>query len=249
MRYLEVADTLRSRLAAGDLGAGGALPGEVALAAQLGVSRVTVRRALELLRAEGLVTSRQGAGWFAAVDPVRQPLGRVTTIEAAIEEAGARPERRILSFGFEPVPAAVAGALGLRRGDDALRVRRLELADGVPFALVTVWVPGDLGADLSRADVAHSPFFHLLPLRGVDLGGATQYIDADAATRDDARVLGVATGAPVLVLRRVTRTRGGRPVLHSEHRYPAGRTAFEIEYPSVGFADPTPLGARHGAHA
>ena len=64
-----------------------------------------MRRALDLLRQEGLVTSRRGAGWFAAVDPVRQPLGRVTTVEAAVEAAGARPGREILAFGFVDAPA------------------------------------------------------------------------------------------------------------------------------------------------
>src|SRR6185437_12398138 len=100
----------RARIAARDVGAGGALAGELDLARAYGTSRVTVRRALDLLRQEGLVTSRRGAGWFAALDPVRQPLGKVTTVEAAVEAAGARPGREILAFGFVPAPATVAAA-------------------------------------------------------------------------------------------------------------------------------------------
>src|SRR5262249_39015958 len=140
-----------------------------------------VRRALDLLRQEGLVTSRRGAGWFAAVDPVRQPLGRFTTVEAAVEAAGARPSREIVAFGFVDAPANVADALGVARGADVLRAApvgvaggsgvlrggRVNLADGEPFALVTVWVRGDVGADVSRADVERAPFYDLLPLRGV----------------------------------------------------------------------------------
>ena len=91
MRYLDLADALRARIAARDVGAGERWPVELDLAREYGTSRVTVRRALDLLRREGLVTSRRGAGWFAALDPVRQPLGRVTTVEAAVEAAGARP--------------------------------------------------------------------------------------------------------------------------------------------------------------
>ena len=117
MRYLDLADTLRDRIAGG---ARGALPSEAELGGEYGVSRVTVRRALELLRDEGLVTARQGVGWFVAVDPVRQSLGRVTTVEAALEAAGADAERRqVLEFAFEPAPPDVAKALGLpgrRRG-------------------------------------------------------------------------------------------------------------------------------------
>ncbi len=230
MRYLDLADALRARIVARDLGPGGALAGEVELAREYGTSRVTVRRALDVLRQEGLVTSRRGAGWFAAVDPVRQPLGRVTTVEAAVEAAGGRPGRRVLSFGFVGAPAGVAGALEIERGVDVLRVERVNLADDRPFAWVTVWVRGDLGADVSRADVEHAPFYDLLPLRGVVLGAVHQSITAEVASADAAARLDCEPGDPLLVARRLTREASGAAALYSEHRYPAERTTFDIEF-------------------
>jgi GntR family transcriptional regulator len=230
VRYLDLADALRARIAARDVGAGGALAGETELAREYGTSRVTVRRALDLLRQEGLVTSRRGAGWFAAVDPVRQPLGRVTTVEAAVEAAGARPGREIVGFGFVAAPAAVADALRVDRDADVLRVERVNLADGEPFALVTVWVRADVGADVSRADVERATFYDLLPLRGVELGSVHQTITAEIATAGAADLLACATGAPLLLCRRVTLDAAGAPILFSEHRYPADRTTFEIEF-------------------
>jgi GntR family transcriptional regulator len=230
VRYLDLADALRARIVARDLGPGGALAGELDLAREYGTSRVTVRRALDLLRQEGLVTSRRGAGWFAAVDPVRQPLGRVTTVEAAVEAAGARPGRRILGFGFVDAPPAVADALHVPRTADVLRVERVNLADDEPFALVTVWVRADVGADVSRADVERSPFYDLLPLRGLELGSVHQTITAELATPDAARLLACAPGDPLLLCRRVTHDAAGAPTLVSEHRYPADRTTFEIEF-------------------
>ncbi len=230
MRYLDLADALRARVASGRVGPGGALPGEVDLATEYGASRVTVRRALDVLRREGLVTSRRGAGWFVAVDPVRQPLGRVTTIEAAVEAAGATPGRRILGFGFVTAPPPAAAALDTEPGADVLRVERLNLADDRPFALVVVYVRGDLGAALSRADVEHAPFYDLLPLRGVQLGTVQQTIGAEVADGPTAQLLDTDTGAALLVSRRVTSDTGGKPVLYSEHRYPADRTTLEIEF-------------------
>ena len=245
VRYLDVADALRARLASGEYGPGGALESEADLGRELAASRVTVRRALELLRSEGLVSSRRGSGWFVALDPVRQPLGRVTTVEAALEAAGALPERRVLEFGFEHASAEVAAALDLAPGGDVLRVRRLSLADGEPFAIVTVWVSGELGAHLSRSEVERATFYDLLPLRGVELGRATQTIGADLATDDDANLLGVAPSAPLLVCSRVTRDAAGAPVLVSEHRYPASRTHFEIEFPSVALGEMGSPAAQH----
>ena len=252
MRYLEVADGLRERLARGDVAAGGALPSEAELSAETGASRVTVRRALEQLRAEGLLTSRRGSGWFAAHDPVRQSLGRVTTVEAALEAAGAHPERRVLEFAFEPAPSFVASGLELGPdhapggGHEVLRVQRLNLADGEPFALVTVWVPGELGHYLSRAEVEVATFYDLLPLRGVALGRATQQIGADIANAADARHLDVEKGSALLTARRITRDTDGRPVIFSLHRYPAARTSIEIDLPSLAFETATETGARHG---
>jgi GntR family transcriptional regulator len=230
VRYLDLADALRARIAARDVGAGGALSGELDLAREYGTSRVTVRRALDLLRREGLVTSRRGAGWFAAVDPVRQPLGRVTTVEAAVEAAGARPGRKILAFGFVEATVPVADALGIERGAEVLRVERVNLADDEPFALVTVWVRGAVGADVSRADVERATFYDLLPLRGVELASAQQTITAEIAVAAVAKRLACPTGSPLLVCRRVTHDVTGAPVLVSEHRYPADRTTFEIDF-------------------
>jgi GntR family transcriptional regulator len=231
VKHLDLADALRARLVARDLGPRGALPGEVDLAREYGTSRVTVRRALDLLRQEGLVTSRRGAGWFAAVDPLRQPLGRVRTVEAAVEAAGAEPGRRIVAFGFVDAPAAAADALRLSAGNlEVLRVERVNLADDEPFALVTVWVRADIGADVSRADVARTTFYDLLPIRGVELESVHQTITAEVADDRAADLLACSVGDPLLLVRRVTSDVSGAPVLYSEHRYPADRTTFEIEF-------------------
>jgi GntR family transcriptional regulator len=230
VRSADLVDALRARIAAREIGPRGALPSELDLAREYGTSRVTVRRALDQLRREGLVTSRRGAGWFVAVDPVRQPLGRVTTVEAALEAAGARPERRVLGFRFVTAPAAVVNALRIADHDEVLQVERVNLADDDPFALVTVWVRGDLGADVSRADVERSPFYDLLPLRGLELGTAHQIITAEIADATTAAHLACEVGDPLLVVRRTTHDAAGAPVLYSEHRYPAARTTFEIEF-------------------
>jgi GntR family transcriptional regulator len=234
MRYLTLADALRDRLTAGAFGAGGALPSEATIGREHGVSRVTVRRALELLRDEGVITPRRGSGWFVANDPVRQALGRFTTVEAALEAAGAEPGRRILSFGYEAAGPEVAGPLQLRDGDEVLRVRRLTTAGGEPFGVVTVWVPAEFGAPLSRADVEEATFYDLLPRHGTALARSEVTIAAVSAEPADAHLLEVRAGAPVLACRRITFTTEGRPVVLSEHRYAGDRTVFEVELPHLG---------------
>ena len=235
IRYQEIAQVLRERIAA--VGAGHVLPSESELSAEFGVSRVTVRRALETLREERLVESRQGFGWFSATAPVQQRLTQLDTIERQLEERGIHPQRQIIEFAFVAAPPHVADRLHC---DQVLRVKRVNRADGDPFAVVTVWCPAEIGQSMSRRDVELRPFYELL---GIALRGASQTIGAASATAEDAALLEVPVGSPVLRCERLTTSTAGEPILLSEHIFPAHRTEFVVDLP---LAEPstTPSGLR-----
>ena len=209
---MAIADDLRRQITSGDLVAGAVLPSEADLAGSYGVSRVTIRKALELLRDEALVGSRQGFGWFVAAPVVRRSLATLSTIEADLAAQGREPVRRILSFRFQDP----------EEGDE-LEVVRVNLADGQPFALVTVWCPAELGRSLSRDDVEGSTFYDLLP---IELASVDQTIRAALADERDAEVLGIPVGSPLLVALRVSRDADGAAFLRAEHRFPAHLTEF-----------------------
>lgn len=232
IRYQQIADELRSRLH--EVGAGQVLPSESDLSTEFEVSRVTIRRALEILRDEGLVDARQGFGWYVAGAPLQQHLDELGTIEGQLERRGIKPERRVIEFAFRSAPPRVAAVLGT---DQVLRVKRLNLADGEPFAVVTVWCPAELGQHLSRRDVEQHPFYEVL---GVALRGATQTIGADSVDGADAELLEVPPSSPVLRCERITTDTHGRPVLMSEHVFPARRTEFVVDLPT---AEPSALPA------
>ncbi len=227
VRYRSIAAELRDEIVSGGLGAGSVLPSEASLSDRFAASRVTVRRALEVLRDEGLLSSRQGAGWFVTVDRLQQSLGRLGTIEDQLAASDRLSAREILDFAFGQAPTWVAEVLGT---DEVLVVRRRNLADGLPFARVTVWCPQHLGEHLTRAQVEAASFYEAL---GVALGGATQTIGAAACGHDDAVVLAVPEGSPVLRCTRVTKGPGGVPVLVSEHVFPAHLTEFVVDVPQV----------------
>jgi GntR family transcriptional regulator len=235
IRYQQIADDLRRRIAA--VGPGHVLPSESDLSAEFGVSRVTVRRALETLREERLVESRQGFGWYSSAAPLQQHLSQLDTIERQLEERGIHPERHIIEFAFAEAPAHVAERLHCQQ---VLRVKRVNRADGEPFAVVTVWCPAELGQHLSRREVERKPFYELL---GVALRGATQTIGAASVSAEDAALLEVPPGSPVLRCERLTTSVAGDPILFSEHIFPAHRTEFVVDLP---LAEPstTPSGLR-----
>lgn len=236
-RYQLIADDLRERIRTGGYTSGRLLPSEANLSEEFDVSRVTVRRALEQLREAGLIDSRQGLGWFVAGDPVRQPLGELDTLEQQLAAAGATSTRRVLDFAFIDAPDRVAQVLGESR---VLEVRRLNLADGEPFARVTVWCPEGQASRFSRHDVEARSFYDLLDVR---VKGAEQTIGASAASAADAALLDVPAGSPVLVCERITLAEDGVAVLMSEHVYPGHLTVFSAELPSVGAGD-GPAGLR-----
>ena len=201
------------------------MPSESELSAAYEASRVTIRKALELLRDEGLVDARQGFGWFAAIDPLRQSLGRLGTIESQLAESGVRSERRVLDFGFVAAPPRVRQVLGVddrARGAPAQPGRRRAVRPGHGV------VPGGAGRPPLAGRRRAGPL-----LRPVDqpLGGAVQTIGAAVADARDAALLEVPVGSPVLRCERTTSDPDGRPVLVSEHVFPAHRTEFVVDLP------------------
>ncbi len=236
-RYQTIADALRERIANGEFPGGRVLPSESELSTAHDVSRVTVRKALEALRDEGLVDSRQGFGWFVATNPLRQSLGRLGTIEAQLADSGVEARRHILGFGFVKATKLVASKLNATR---VLEVVRLNLADGQPFARVTVWVPEDLAGELSYAVAEKMSFYESLP---VQVGGATQTIGAEVISDADAALLHVPPGSPVLRCHRLTLAADDRPVLFSEFIFPAHLTEFVVDLPHAD-ASIAPTGLR-----
>jgi len=227
LRYHDIANTLRTRIVEGRYANASVLPSESELSQKFGASRVTIRRALEVLREEGLITSRQGLGWTLVAGPMPQSLGRLGTIEEQLLASGVRSTRQIIDFAFEKAPKRIAELLN---NNQVLRVKRVNLANDEPFAVVTVWCSLALGRKLSRSDVEQSSFYELID---VPLKGATQTIGADAATSTEAKLLGIKAGSPVLRCERTTRDARGKAVLYSQHVFPAHRTTFVVDLPSV----------------
>ena len=231
-RYRRVADDLRARIARGEVAPSGQLASEAALGAEYAVSRVTVRKALDLLRERGLVESRRGAGWFVAGGSFRQPLalGSFRHAASAVAESGHRMVRRVVGFGWEPVPPLVAAALRLETGEEVLHARSVRSVEDRPLDLVAEWVPGDLAGSLSRDDAADPGIWGGLGRDGHPVASVRQTITATVAGPEHTTTLGVAAGDPLLVVRRLARDAAGRPLALSEHHYLAHRFALEVEF-------------------
>jgi GntR family transcriptional regulator len=245
-RFRQIAEDLRQRIALGELGDSGAIDSEAALGARYGASRITVRRALETLREQGLVESRKGSGWFATGSSFQQRLaiGTFHHAASAITDAGGQLARTVVAFAFEPPTPPVADVLAIDAGAEVLRCRSVRTVDGEPLDLVHEWVPASVAADLSRADATDPGIWPSLQRAGHRVGAVRQTIAAGIATSDDAD-LGVEPGAPLLLVRRLALTDGRAPLALSDHRYLAHRFTLEVEFNGwPGAGSETPPGLR-----
>lgn len=221
---------LRDRIAAGHYVGSAPLPTEQALAAEHGVSRETVRRALGALEDEGLITRRRGAGTFLADGRRQRPIvADLSDALANLVAMGATTQVRLLGFGYEEAPAPVAQALGLPPHAKVQRSVRVRYVDDAPFSYLTTFVPEAIGRTYSETDLASRPLLSLLERSGVVLESATQEIGAQLASPDVAEELGVAVGSALIALTRTVYDSDGQGIEHLAALYRPDRYAFRMD--------------------
>lgn len=210
-RARQVADVLRRHVLQG-LVADGALPCESDLAGDFGVSRNTVREALELLRREGLVDRIPGVGTVVVQGKYLHGLDQLQGLAETLSGSGqVRNEVRV--SGLVPAPGAVARRLGLEPGEVVVYLERRRLCDGVPLSLDLTYVARDLGEALLAEDLRGRDVFSILEgISGRSLGSAEVTVEAVAADAHSAAILEVPSGSPLLMLERLTHLDDGRPV-------------------------------------
>lgn len=223
---------LRDEIARGAHPPGSLLPGELRLAETHGVSRVTIRRALDALAADGLIDRRPGAGTrVAAPAPVQGIAADFATLMPQLERMGAT-SARLLSFAYVAPPPGVAEALGSPgRMQRAVRVRMIE---GQPFSHLTTHVPEAIAQNFSEADLATTPLFRLLERSGVQIDHAHQSISATLAPPEVAGALDIAPGSALIALTRVVFDAAGRGVEHLAALYRPDRFRLDMTLHRVG---------------
>lgn len=217
---------LEDAITAGALGPGARLENEIDLGARLGLSRPTVRRAIQDLVDKGLLVRRRGIGTQVVHGSVARRI-ELTSLFDDLQRAGKTPSTRILAFGIRSAPARVATQLGLDEGAPVLMIRRLRLADATPIAVLENHLPAPY-LDLARDALDHSGLYGELRTRGVVLRVARQQIGARRATTEESRLLELGRGAPVLTMDRTAYDAEGGAVEFGSHCYRPDLYSFEM---------------------
>lgn len=201
----EVREEVLRRIRARDWAPGDVIPGEEALAVEFGVARATVNRALRDLAEAGLLERRRKAGTRVALLPVRKATLEISIIRQEVEARGESYAQRVLAERMEGIPLAAALRMGVPAGVPMLFLETLHLAGGRPFAHEVRWLntavlPGAVVPDFSQVSANEWLVQNIAYATG-DIA-----FSAEAATREEAAALGIATGDPVFVTERVTWT-------------------------------------------
>jgi GntR family transcriptional regulator len=195
-RVLELIETLE---------VGQAIPSERQLSLDLGVSRLTVRAALDELVREGYLARRRGAGTFVSEPKVAKSM-TMSSFSEDMRERGLEPGSRTLDFRVVPAGARLGRILHVSPSEPVLAVKRLRLADGEPMAIELLHVRQALLPDLGAADLEQASFYELLADRyGIEIVGGSQAVEPTVTNEEESEVLGVPLHSPALLFERVTR--------------------------------------------
>ncbi|GAC1605855.1 MAG: GntR family transcriptional regulator [Ramlibacter sp.] len=240
-KYHRIYLVLREQLQEGRFDAG--LPGEMALMKQFAVARVTVRRALQQLAGEGLITRQPGRG----THPIERDGGpdargeqRSTGLAGLLENivsVSLNTTVKVVSLDTVAASGAVAAALGLAPGDQVQKAVRVRSTRAGPLSHITTYVPADVARRFGRRELARKPILVLLEEAGVKVGRAEQSISARLADAEVADQLQVAVGSALLAVRRVIFDQQERPVQWLHGLYRPDRYEYRMQLSRVGAID------------
>lgn len=211
---------------ASSLEVGAPLPAERSLAQRLGVSRMTLRRAVDELVDLGFLHRRQGSGTYVAEPKITQFLA-ASSFTQDMAARGLEPGARVVRFQHGPADADLARELEIMPGARVLRVARVRTADGEPIALEELAVDAALVPGLRPEDLEGTSFYELLRRRyGLRIVGGEQTMEAAALDAEAARLLRVPKGSAAFLLQRVSRDETGRVLEFVRSRYRGDRYRF-----------------------
>jgi GntR family transcriptional regulator len=227
--YQQILDLLRDKIVSGQISPGDRLPPEQELTSLLGVSRITVKRALNELAVSGLVRRHRGRGTVVTFDPA------APTVKASFENLIDGLTRmglktRVSLIDVEDIEAGprLSEALEVPVGTPTIRIIRARRLEGEPFSHLVTHMPRSVAAGFSREELGHESLIALLDRAGQRPVEATQSITAEAASPAVATHLEVATGAPVLCIHRIMRGANRRPVQEITATYRADRFQYQM---------------------
>jgi GntR family transcriptional regulator len=235
--YHQIKEAVRSLISSGRLKPGDMLPTEFNLSDQLGVSRLVVHRALRELVTEGLLIRQRAKGTFVAPPVTRgySVIGPLFSMTESLAKDGLSPQNHLLVQEVIPAEAAIRNGLALSDDASVVHLYSLRLVKGLPFAIEDMYFPAERFPALAGLQWDNrSVYATLEKLYDAHPQEATDIVAAGSATREEAKLLGINKGAPVMRVQRTSMDRRGLPVEFSRVVFHAERYQFVARVQRAG---------------
>ncbi len=222
--HTQITEALRLQIKQDELRAGENFPSERELAERFAVSRMTVRQALRHLRQENLIYHERGVGTFVSNRKLDVHTRNLSGFSEEMASLGLVPSSRVLQLKRETPDERIVKDLDLEAGAEVFHLERLRLADDEPMAYESTFLPSALCPELDKIDLAKNSLYQVLADNyNVRMHHAAESLEAAAATRFEAKQLGIKENAPVLVVHRVVFTESNQPIESARTTYRADR--------------------------
>jgi len=226
--YYQLAGLLREQILDGSLKPGMALPSEFDLIDEHNISRGTVREALRLLELEGMIEKRKGVGTFVCAPKIEHATDQPMGFSRVMQMTGKIPSAKLLEMRkFQP-SHSISKTLCLSEGESVYLVKRLRFADDEPLLLEYSYFREDVGKRLLDENLTNSIYSLMKNKFNLILNRSINTIEAQLAKEEEAKLLGVKAGSPVLVLKRIVFFDEDTPFEYAKDIYRADRTKFKI---------------------
>ncbi|PTX58491.1 GntR family transcriptional regulator [Melghirimyces profundicolus] len=227
--YYQLEERLKESIEKKELKEGDMIPSERVLSEQYGISRMTVRQAINNLVRDGYLYREKGKGTFVASNKIEQPLQGLTSFTEDMRSRGLKPEARLLNFSVEPAQGKLVQKLRLTEGESVSVIKRVRLADDLPMALETTFLPVRLVPGLTETQAYGSIYEYIENQLGLKIEHATQTLEASVARERESEVLQIKKGSPVLLIERTSYLSDQRPLELVKSVYRGDRYKFNVQ--------------------
>ncbi|WP_318153050.1 GntR family transcriptional regulator [Metabacillus arenae] len=224
--YHQIEEQIKAKIENGFLLPDDAIPSEREYAEKFGVSRMTVRQALNNLVNDGFLVRQKGRGTFVSKKKVEQKLQGLTSFTEDMQERGMKPSNKLVHFEIIPAIESVASQLDVPVHTPVYEVKRVRLADDIPMALETTYLPANLIKGLTDEIINRSLYQYIEGHLKLEIDQATQQLEASTARESESKLLEVEKGAPILLILRTSFLKDGTPYEFVRSAYRGDRYKF-----------------------
>ncbi|UFT98565.1 GntR family transcriptional regulator [Radiobacillus kanasensis] len=229
--YYQLEEEIRQLIQSEQLKPGELLPSEREYAELHGISRMTVRQAINNLASEGLLYRQKGKGTFVAERKFEQNLQGLTSFSEDMKARGLTPSSKLITFEEIVAPPDIAHKLHISDGDKVYLIQRIRLANNEPVAVEAIYTPKSIVGSLTKEDYAGSFYEFMEKKKGLQIGHADQELESALANTFEMEHLQIKDGDPILLMKRITHLSNDKPFEYVKSAYRADRYKFKLHLP------------------